>query len=88
MLKGDGIYKVSRQNIEDDNDDMHSQNNLPTPQNAISNSPCTKVVDNQSIKAINNPSIKITCNSSTRAISYVNLFDPPIVDFFIMSIYF
>jgi hypothetical protein len=40
------------------------------------------------IKTINNPSIKITCNSSTRAISYVNLFDPPIVDFFIMSNYF
>jgi hypothetical protein len=39
MLKGDGIYKVSRQDIEDDNDDMHSQDNLPTPQNAISNSP-------------------------------------------------
>jgi hypothetical protein len=61
---------------------MHSQNNLPTPQNAISNSPCTKIVDDQNINAINNPSIRITCNSSTRAISYVNLFDPPIVDFF------
>jgi len=60
---------------------MHSQDNLPTPQNAISNSPCTKIVDDQGIKAINNPSIRITCNSSTRAISYVNLFDPPIVDF-------
>jgi hypothetical protein len=60
---------------------MHSQDNLPMHQNAISNSPCTKIVDDQSIKAINNPSIRITCNSSTTAISYVNLFDPPIFDF-------
>jgi hypothetical protein len=50
-------------------------------QSAISISQCTKIVDNQSIKAINNPSIIITCNSSTRAVSYVNLFDPLIVDF-------
>jgi hypothetical protein len=51
------------------------------PQNAISNNPCTKNIDDQNIKTINNPSIRITCNSSTRAISYVNLFDPPIVEF-------
>jgi hypothetical protein len=76
------IYKLSRQDIEGDNDDMHSQYNLPMLQNAISNSPCTKTFDDQSIKAINNPSIRITCNSSTRTISYVNLFDPPIVEFF------
>ncbi len=80
-LKGTESYKLSRQDVEDDNDDMHSQDDLPMFQNKISNSQCTKLVDNQSIKAINNPSLIITCNSSTRAISYVNLFDRLVVDF-------
>lgn len=49
--KRDKIYMPLRWETKDENDDMHSLDNLPHLQDAIIDNKSTRVVDNESIKS-------------------------------------